>query len=172
MRFLPLFIFMLLAVGMGVALLKPDSATPPSPMIGRMLPELSFALLEKDAPTALRAPIKGKPYLLSVFASWCMPCLAEWPVLFEMKQKYQIPMVGLAWKNAPVDVQVFLAKHGNPFSRIWQDEQGISTVPLGLTGVPETFVIDANGTIILHSKQPITRDYAQQHIIPLFVEAP
>jgi cytochrome c biogenesis protein CcmG/thiol:disulfide interchange protein DsbE len=88
----------------------------------------------------------GKPKLLNIFASWCVPCIAEAPQLGELERSGAV-VVGVALRDRPEELAAFLARHGNPFSRIGADDIGEVQLGIGSSGVPETFVIDGKGVI-------------------------
>ncbi len=117
-----------------------------STMIGQPLPEFALQPAFDGLPGASKADFTGKPKLLNIWASWCLPCIAEAPQL-EALQKQGVEIIGIAIRDKPEDVAGFLAKYGNPYTRVGSDK--ISEVQLGIgsSGVPETFVIDAKGVI-------------------------
>lgn len=106
---------------------------------------------------------QGKTVVLNVFASWCEPCAAEHPVLLRLAERGRITLLGLAWKDKPENVQAWLEKRGNPFSAVGLDEKGESTVALGLSGVPETFVIH-DGRVVYNYKSALTDDMIDEII--------
>jgi cytochrome c biogenesis protein CcmG/thiol:disulfide interchange protein DsbE len=97
-------------------------------------------------PGIVTAELKGKPRLLNVFASWCLPCIAEAPQLMKLKQA-GVEIDAIAIRDTPEAVQAFLARHGDPYARIGDDKASRAQLALGSSGVPETFVIDAEGRI-------------------------
>ena len=141
---------MLFALFLGVAayqLTQPKDDFVASGMIGRELPyfELPPALPENSGVTT--ADLKdGKPRLLNIWASWCLPCIAEAPQLEALKEQ-GAEIVGIAIRDDPEDVAQFLARHGNPYTRIGRDDLSEVQLSIGSSGVPETFVIDGKGMI-------------------------
>ncbi|OYV48010.1 MAG: hypothetical protein B7X10_03725, partial [Burkholderiales bacterium 21-58-4] len=97
---------------------------------------------------------KGKVALLNVFASWCVPCASEQPALVRLAQTGKILIYGLAWKDQPQKVAEYLRKNGNPYRSVGLDAYGQTTIPLALTGVPETFVIDKTGRVYYQYDMP------------------
>jgi cytochrome c biogenesis protein CcmG, thiol:disulfide interchange protein DsbE len=118
-----------------------------SGMVGRALPQFAMAGAAMSPGTVATASFAdGKPRLLNVFGSWCVPCVAEVPVLVQMKQQ-GVDIVGIAIHDKPDALQKFLDQNGNPFSRIGMDDNGQTQINLGSAGVPETFVVDGKGVI-------------------------
>jgi cytochrome c biogenesis protein CcmG/thiol:disulfide interchange protein DsbE len=130
-----------------VGLYRPADRDVASAMIGKPLPQFDLRAAVADRPGLARADLAdGKPRLLNVFASWCVPCAVEAPQLATLKSQ-GIEITGVAIRDRPQDVAAFLARHGNPFSRIGADDRSEVQLGIGSSGVPETFVIDGQGTI-------------------------
>ena len=109
---------------------------------------------------------EGKPVLVNFFASWCAPCLAEHPMFERLKSREGATIIGIAWKDKPEATRAWLARLGNPFAKLGFDQDGKIALDWGLSGVPETYLIDAQGIVRLHFRGPITeRDLAV--ILPL-----
>ena len=118
-----------------------------SAMVGQPLPEFDLPPLVEGVPGLTSAELAdGKPRLLNVFASWCIPCRAEAPYLDALKAN-GADIVAIAIRDRPEDVGAFLQAYGNPFTRIGSDEISAVQLSLGSSGVPETFVIDGSGRI-------------------------
>jgi len=118
-----------------------------STMIGKPIPEFALPPIVTDRPGLSRADLAdGKPKLLNVFASWCVPCAAEAPNLARLEAS-GANIVGVAIRDRPEDAAAFLSQYGNPFSRIGRDDIRQVQLSIGSSGVPETFVIDGNGVI-------------------------
>lgn len=117
-----------------------------STMIGQPLPEFALDPAYAGLPGAAKADFTGKPRLLNIWASWCLPCIAEAPQL-EALEKQGVEIVGIAIRDRPEDVANFLGKYGNPYSRIGSDAISEVQLAIGSSGVPETFVIDGKGVI-------------------------
>ena len=127
-------------------LLKPADRTIHSAMVGKPLPALTLPALLPGKPGIASAQMKGKPRLLNVFASWCIPCIAEAPQLMKLKQG-GVEIDAIAIRDTPEAVQAFLARNGDPYVRIGDDKASRAQLALGSSGVPETFVIDGQGRI-------------------------
>ena len=131
-----------------VGLKKPTDHIIVSRMVGKPLPEFSVPPGVPGQPGAATADFRdGKPRLLNIFASWCLPCVAEIPVLLRLKAM-GVVVNGIAVHYTPAALQAFLAKNGNPYTRIGADDASRVQVALGSSGVPETFVIDGKGMIV------------------------
>jgi cytochrome c biogenesis protein CcmG/thiol:disulfide interchange protein DsbE len=156
---LPLLMLAILAGFFGWSLLSGrDPASIGSVMIGRAAPTLPQGLGE--------GLIKSKPVLVNFFASWCAPCLAEHPMFERLKQREGATIIGIAWKDKPEATHAWLQRLGDPFTRLGFDQDGRISLDWGLSGVPETYLIDAQGIVRLHFRGPITeRDLAV--ILPL-----
>ncbi len=118
-----------------------------SAMIGKPIPPFALPPIVSDRPGLASADLAdGQPKLLNVFASWCVPCIAEAPNLARLEAS-GANLVGIAIRDRPQDTALFLANHGNPFSRIGRDDISAVQLSLGSSGVPETFVVDGQGVI-------------------------
>lgn len=117
-----------------------------SAMIGQPLPAFALEPAFDGLPGAAKADFTGKPKLLNIWASWCLPCIAEAPHLEALKRS-GVEIIGIAIRDKPADVANFLARHGNPYTRIGSDRISEVQLAIGSSGVPETFVIDAKGII-------------------------
>jgi cytochrome c biogenesis protein CcmG/thiol:disulfide interchange protein DsbE len=107
-----------------------------------------MAAFGEDNKFITNADLKGKPLLVNFFASWCGPCAAENKLLLEMAKDHNIRIIGIAMKDSPDTLQAYLDKRGNPYARIGFDEFGSTSIDWGVSGVPETFVLDSEGKII------------------------
>ena len=142
----PLALFALVFSLVASGLLKPADRTIHSAMVGKPLPALTLPALLPGKPGIVSTELKGKPRLLNVFASWCIPCIAEAPQLMKLKLA-GVEIDAIAIRDTPEAVQAFLARNGDPYARIGDDKASRAQLALGSSGVPETFVIDAAGRI-------------------------
>ena len=166
---LPLLTLVIMAGFFGWSLLSGrDPASIGSVMVNRPAPPLSAPALRPGEPALTADLLKtGKPVLVNFFASWCTPCLAEHPLLLRLKEREGMTIVGIAWKNKPEEARAWLAKLGDPFAQIGFDQDGKLALDWGLSGVPETYLIDAQGIVRLHFRGPISERDLTQSILPL-----
>jgi cytochrome c biogenesis protein CcmG/thiol:disulfide interchange protein DsbE len=133
--------------------LKRDPRFKPDALIGKPVPAAEVAPIAGGAPVALDAVVRG-PALVNVFASWCAPCREENAELLRLRSQ-GVRIVGLAWKDRPANTRAFLSDLGDPFVLVVGDEDGSSGVDLGISGVPETFAVDARGRIVAKHSGPL-----------------
>lgn len=143
----------LLALGLfaviAIGLYKPADRTVRSALVGKPLPRFTLPPIVPGKPgLASTAFARGKPRVLNVFASWCIPCIAEAPQLLKLKQA-GIEIDAVAVRDAPADISQFLARNGDPYAAIGDDKTSSVQLALGSSGVPETFVIGGDGRIVL-----------------------
>ena len=144
---LPLLLFAGFLVLAGVMLTRPKDEFVESRMVGKELPYFALRPAVSDRPGLASADFStGQPRLLNVFASWCLPCIAEAPQLQQLAAQ-GVTIEGIAIRDRPEDVAAFLARHGNPYRAIGADDLSEVQIALGSSGVPETFVIDGRGRI-------------------------
>ncbi|MES1152574.1 MAG: DsbE family thiol:disulfide interchange protein, partial [Dongia sp.] len=109
----------------------------------------------------------GKVTVVNFFASWCLPCTAEHPLLFELGKDYNVPVYGIAFQDQTADTARYIQEMGSPYSKIGLDQNGRTAIDFGVTGVPETFILDKNGVIRYRLAQPIDPDRLAGEIGPL-----
>lgn len=147
--------------------LTKDPKALPSQLIDRPLPAFSLPGIAADGgPGFANTALQGEPALLNIFASWCAACPQEHPVLTRIS-KEGVPVYGLAWKDKPADSRDWLAKFGNPFRMVAADEAGRTAIDLGVTGVPETFIVDKHGRVRSKVIGPITNERWDSELKPL-----
>lgn len=152
---LPLAIFLALGGLAAWGIVKPGSTQVESRMIGKPLPELDLPAGAADRPTVdLPGAGQERAYLLNVWASWCVPCIVEAPVLDELARR-GVAIDGVAIRDKPDDIAAFLSRHGNPYRAIARDDVSALQMAIGSSGVPETFVIDRKGIIRYQHIGPI-----------------
>lgn len=145
---LPLMLFAFFAGLAGYQLLQPKDDQIPSAMIGRALPEFELPEASSTRPGVSSADFRdGTPKLLNIWASWCLPCIAEAPHLEALREE-GVAIIGVAIRDKREDVDNFLATYGNPYARIGADDISAIQLEIGSSGVPETFVIDGEGNIV------------------------
>jgi cytochrome c biogenesis protein CcmG/thiol:disulfide interchange protein DsbE len=163
---IPLGIFIVLAVFLGVGL-KLNPREVPSPLIGKPAPAFELPQLADPSLRFAAAQMKGQVWVLNVWASWCVPCLAEHPLVTQLARTPGVTVVGLNYKDKPEDAQRWLARHGDPYQVIAADREGRVGIDFGVYGVPETFVIDREGMIRHKQIGPITPEALRDDILPL-----
>lgn len=168
-RFLiPLALFIVLAVFLAIGL-NHDPREVPSPLINKPAPAFSLPQLESEA-TFSPKDMAGKVWLLNVWASWCVSCRQEHPVLVEFSRSKLAPIIGLDYKDQRADAKGWLSRFGNPYDLSVVDADGRVGIDYGVYGVPETYVIDKTGMIRFKQIGPVTPDVLQARIIPLIKE--
>jgi len=169
-RFLiPLAIFLVL-VGFLAIGLKLDPREVPSPLIGKPAADFKLALLSDPAKQLSPADLRGKVWLLNVWASWCVSCRQEHPVLLDLSRQGIVPIYGMDYKDQPGDAQAVLNQYGNPYVETVVDLDGRAGINYGVYGVPETYVIDKNGIIRYKFTGPVTPESLYKKILPLVKE--
>ena len=158
LRFVPLVVLLLLVGALAWRLANPADEKIRSHLAGQRLPP--FALAPATAAKSGLASTDfatGQPRLINIFASWCVPCIAEAPLLVELNRRGLV-IDAIAVRDRPADVADFLARHGDPFDRIGADPDSQVQLALGSSGVPETFVVDGRGVIRYQHLGPIEAD--------------
>lgn len=163
---IPLFIFIVLSGFLYRGLsLKPREV--PSPFINKPAPEFSLQKLDNMSESFSTKDMLGKVWLLNVWASWCVACRQEHPVLVQMARTGEIPIYGLNYKDAPSQARNWLKQHGDPYILSVVDYEGNVGIDYGVYGVPETFVIDKRGIIRHKVIGPVSRSTLQNCLKPL-----
>jgi cytochrome c biogenesis protein CcmG/thiol:disulfide interchange protein DsbE len=133
-------------------------------MVGKPMPDLALPTLEDGRPARLRALTANGPVVVNFFASWCAPCELEAPQLNAMAAR-QVRIVGVAYKDDPVATRAFLDELGDPYALVLVDREGRAGLDLGVSGVPESFAVDAYGTIVAKSSGPVLTDADLQKLV-------
>src|SRR5690349_14375835 len=168
---LPVALFLVVAGYFAWQLVRPnyDPRTLPSAMIDKPAPAFDLASLKGDGDFA-RDELKGEVALVNFFASWCIPCRAEHPVLMRIAERERVRLYGIAYKDKPSDAKRFLDQLGDPFRRIGLDSAGRTGIEFGVYGVPETYVIDKAGRIRMRHVGPLTAEALEKELLPLVKE--
>jgi cytochrome c biogenesis protein CcmG/thiol:disulfide interchange protein DsbE len=169
-RFLPLVVFCALAVLLFAGIRLNETRDPnaiPSPLIGKPAPQFSLPDFRDPSKQISNADLKGRPYLLNVWGSWCPTCRIEHPIVSALAKRNLVQVVGYNWKDTPEDAQRWLQQFGDPYDRIMVDQEGRTAIDWGITAAPESFLVDANGIVLY--KQPGAIDYEvlEKKILPL-----
>ncbi len=151
---LPVVLFAGLAIAFGFGLTR-DPSRLPSVLIDRPLPAFDLPPVADDIPALASSQLTGEPALLNLFASWCVPCRVEHPLFLRLAEE-GVPIHGIDWKEPATDGAAYLKQYGNPFRSVGSDPSGRAGIDLGLSGVPETFIVDAAGRVRYRHVGPIT----------------
>jgi cytochrome c biogenesis protein CcmG/thiol:disulfide interchange protein DsbE len=170
---LPLILFATLAGVFLVQLLSGrDASTVPSALIGSAAPQTDLPALEGiDLPALRSADFAGKVTLVNVFASWCGPCREEHPLLMQLARDERFSIVGLNYKDGADNARRFLAQLGNPYKAVGTDGSGRAAIEWGVYGVPETFVVGRDGTILFKQVGPLTPQAVSTGLMPILEQA-
>lgn len=171
LAFAPLALFVIIAAVSLIALSRPgERETAPAGLIGAPVPAYALARLDGQG-QATPAAFAGRAYVINLFASWCAPCRAEHPQLMALAES-GVPILGIAYKDAPAASAAFLRELGDPFELVGVDRAGDYALEIGVTGVPETFVIGADGRIRAAHRGPLTEAAVRDVISPALRETP
>jgi len=163
---IPIGMFALLGLLLAYGL-KLDPRKIPSPLIDKPLPAFSLPTLEDPKKSLANADLKGKVVLVNVWASWCVACKQEHPVLLALSRDKLVPIIGLNYKDQRADATQMLKVEGNPYDAIIVDADGRVGIDWGVYGVPETFVVDKQGVIRYKQIGPISPEAWEKTLWPL-----
>jgi cytochrome c biogenesis protein CcmG/thiol:disulfide interchange protein DsbE len=166
---IPFAIFAVLVAFLWVGLSR-DPREVPSPLIGKPAPAFRLAKLHTPGATLASEDLKGQVWLLNVWASWCVSCRVEHPLLVELAQQNVVAVYGLDYKDKPDDGRAWLAQHGDPYTASIVDRDGRVGIDYGVYGVPETFVIDKTGIVRYKQIGPLSAEALRDQILPLVRE--
>lgn len=166
---LPLAVFVVIAIFLGVGLER-DPRLVPSPLINKPAPTFRLSTLADPQHVMTRDDMLGKVWLFNVWASWCVSCREEHPLLVALSKTHIVPIYGLNYKDNRKDAEAWLSNWGNPYVQVVTDMDGKVGIDYGVYGVPETYVIDKKGIIRYKQIGPITADVLKNKIIPMVRE--
>ncbi len=162
----PLVVFAALAIFFLVTLESTRVSGPQSPLIGKPAPQFTLAPVAGVAvPGLATSDFQGRVTIVNVFASWCAPCRIEHPLLVMLARDHLV--VGINYKDRPEAARGFLEELGNPYARVGADNDGRAGIEWGITGVPETFVVDEKGVVVWKVGGPLTPDILAGELLPL-----
>ncbi len=172
---LPVAIFAILVVVLGVLTLQTqdgrDPSLIPSPLVGKPAPDFILPALAEDIPGGFATDnLRGEVTMVNFFASWCIPCLAEHPLITRLSED-GLAVYGVNHRDTVEDATKWLKKNGNPYNAVGADPDGRVSLDWGVTGLPETFIINAEGIITYKHAGPITPDVLKDTILPKLREA-
>lgn len=163
---IPLVLFVLLVVFLAIGLSR-DPHEVPSPLINKAAPTFRLPQLQDPSKTFSAEDMRGKVWVLNVWASWCVSCRDEHPLLLEYAKTGAVPIYGLNWKNDRDEALAWLNDLGNPYVLSASDRDGRVAIDYGVYGAPETYLIDQNGTIRFKQIGPLTPDVWEKKFLPL-----
>lgn len=175
---IPVLIVGLLGVLFAVALRSGDPSRLPSALIGKAAPQFAMPAVEGVSRGGSAIPgfstadlATGEPTVVTVWASWCPPCVQEQPTLVDFKARNKVRLYGINYKDEPAAAARFLARLGNPFDAIGADRSGRVGIDWGVYGVPETYVVDGRGQIVFKLVGPVSAEALKQQILPAIERA-
>ncbi len=149
-----------------------DPSLVASVLINKAAPDFTLPAVDGvPVPGFDTARLKGQVTVVNVFASWCIPCREEHPVLERLKQETGIPIFGINQKDQADNAKAFLAELGNPYDAVGADSSGRTSIDWGVYGVPETFIVDAKGVIRFKHTGPLSMDDIDREIVPALARA-
>ena len=166
---IPLILFAVLVVFLAIGLGRNPHEVP-SPLINKPAPSFTLAQLKDPSKSFSAEEMRGKVWLLNVWASWCISCRDEHPLLLEMARSGVLPIYGLNWKDRPEDALGWLRELGDPYVLSASDLDGRVAIDYGVYGAPETYLIDQQGVIRFKQIGPITPDVWTKTVLPLVQE--
>ncbi len=173
LAFLPLVIFVVLAGLFYVRLMSgKDASVIPSALVGTQAPSLDLPPLEgllrdgQQVPSLTDAAVEGKVTLVNVWASWCVPCRQEHPLLMALAKDSRINVVGINYKDETPNALRFLGELGNPYSAVGTDPKGVAAIDWGVYGIPETYLLGRDGTILFKQVGPFSPLSVQNLLLP------
>lgn len=178
MVLVPLFIFAAIAGLFAFALRSGDPSKLPSALIGKSAPEMTLPALPglrdggEAVPGFTTADLRrGRPTVVNFFASWCGPCVQEHPLLMDLKTQTGVRIVGINYKDPDPGGRRFLGRYGNPYASVGVDDNGRAALEWGVYGMPETFVVDGAGRIVLKHVGPLTPQVLATRLLPAIAAA-
>ena len=145
---------------------RPNRDALPSPLIGKPAPEFSLPVLHEPGRLVSSQDLRGQPYLLNVWGSWCPACRVEHPVLTRFAETKRLRVIGYNWKDEPADALRWLEQFGNPFWLVLADVEGRAAIDWGIYGAPETFLVDGTGIIRWKHVGALTEDVIADELMP------
>jgi cytochrome c biogenesis protein CcmG/thiol:disulfide interchange protein DsbE len=179
LRLLPVAVFVVIAGFFAIALQSGDPSLLPSTLVGKPVPKTVFPAVEgleaeagKVEPGFTSADLaKGKISVVNYWASWCVPCVDEHPMLETLKEASGVDIYGINYKDQPSAARRFLGRYGNPFTAVGTDADGRAAIDWGVYGTPETFIVNGKGDVIYKHVGPITEDSLRGKLLPIIAKA-
>ena len=168
---IPVLLLVVLAGIMGKRLVDVDAGADPQKLdtvlLDTPLPEMNLPPLPERPPGIVTEDMKGEVALVNIWGSWCIACLSEHPTFMRLAEADVVPIHGIAWRDDPDASLRWLDRHGDPYRRIGQDPRSDAAIALGVTGAPETFIIDTNGVIRHKYVGPVTDEVWASELKPI-----
>jgi cytochrome c biogenesis protein CcmG/thiol:disulfide interchange protein DsbE len=166
-RLVPIIVFVLLGILLAVGLKIADRKTEiPSPLIGKKLPEFSLPLLGQEDVIVTQDDLIGEPFLLNVWASWCVTCRVEHPFIEQLAESGKLRVIGLNYRDEESDALAWLRQFGNPYAMNIADLPGRTAIDLGVYAAPESFLVDPAGYIVFKQIGAVTPEVIENEILP------
>ena len=172
-RWLPLAVVVALGVLLGAGVWmsrKPNREALPSPLIGKQAPAFSLPVLHEPTRMFGTQDLRGAPYLLNVWGSWCPSCRDEHPVLTRFAETKRLRVVGFDWKDEQADALAWLEQFGNPYWIVVRDYEGRTAIDWGIYGAPESYLVDAQGVVRWKFTGPLTDEVVQSQLLPALAQ--
>jgi cytochrome c biogenesis protein CcmG/thiol:disulfide interchange protein DsbE len=173
-RWLPFLAFLLVAalLAAGVWLSRdPDREALPSALIDKPAPDFALPVLHEPTRVVTGRDLRGQPYVLNVWGSWCVECRVEHPVITRFAETKRVRVIGYNWKDEPADALAWLEQFNNPYWVVLADEVGRTAIDFGVYGAPETFLVDADGIVRWKHVGPLSDDIVQNELLPALAAA-
>ncbi len=173
-RWLPFLAFLLVAalLAAGVWLSRdPDREALPSALIGKPAPDFALPVLHEPTRVVTGRDLRGQPYVLNVWGSWCVECRVEHPVITRFAETKRVRVIGYNWKDEPADALAWLEQFNNPYWVVLADEVGRTAIDFGVYGAPETFLVDADGIVRWKHVGPLSDDIVRNELLPALTAA-
>ena len=166
-RIVPIAVFLLLGVLLAVGLKIADHKTDlPSPLVGRPMPAFNLPLLGQEEVIVNSKDLIGEPFLVNFWASWCVTCRIEHPVIEKLAASGAIRIIGLNFRDEPDDAQAWLRQFGNPYAMNISDYSGRTSIDFGVYAAPESFLVDERGIIVFKQLGALTPEVIEREILP------
>lgn len=166
-RLVPVIVFLalgiLLAFGLKIADRKSEL---PSPLVGREMPAFTLPLLGQEDVIVNSDDLLGEPMLINFWASWCVTCRVEHPVIEDLAASGAIRVIGMNFRDETEDAQAWLRQFGNPYAMIIQDYSGRTSIDFGVYAAPESFLVDEKGVIVFKQLGALTHEVIENEILP------
>ena len=166
-RLAPILVFVLLGILLAAGLKIADHKTElPSPLIGKMIPEFSLPVLGQEDVIITHEDLIGDPFLLNVWASWCVTCRVEHPFIEQLAASGKLKVIGLNYRDEEADALAWLQHFGNPYAMNIADLPGRTAIDLGVYAAPESFLVDPAGLIVFKQIGAVTPEVIENEILP------